>query len=397
MKYSFFKKNENILGIKTKKLNIKRILKIAIPVLILIAIITVILVYRNNESFREFFDVKILRKEISSENTLKIDLDSDVSNYLYAYDKYVSILSENVLKIYSNSDKPDNKLDVVITNPVYDSNNRFLCIGEKGGNKVYLINGTNIVWQKDIDGEISKVSVNRNGYVVISVSTSGYKTVLDIYNPKGEELFKTYLPTKYCLDMEISNDNKYLAIAETDTSGTILQTDIRTISIENAKNDPSNAFYEAYSDTNKEIITNIKYQNKNTLVCMFDDKIIKLGTENHDILELDSNTIFADIELENRVMKVEKHSMGLLQTEYKIKFINVENLAEHEYKLESLPKSIYTNENIIAINYGSVVEIVNSDGWLLKRYNSNKEVNSIELTDVLAAIVYHDRVEIVHF
>lgn len=45
-------------------------------------------------------------------------------------------------------------------------------------------------------------------------------------------MFKTYLSSSKAVDVAISNDNKHLAIAEVDTSGTIIQSSIKIISIE---------------------------------------------------------------------------------------------------------------------------------------------------------------------
>ena len=56
-----------------------------------------------------------------------------------------------------------------------------------------------------------------------------------MYDNKGDELFKTFLKSTRVVSTSISEDNKYLAIAEIDTSGTIIQSNIKIISIENGK------------------------------------------------------------------------------------------------------------------------------------------------------------------
>ena len=57
------------------------------------------------------------------------------------------LLNKNVLKQYTDSGTQASELEVHISNPIYSSNNRFLCIGETNGQRLYLISGGNIIWQ----------------------------------------------------------------------------------------------------------------------------------------------------------------------------------------------------------------------------------------------------------
>lgn len=397
MKYYMFKQKDKKTDFRTKKLNKKRVIKILFIIIFIAVIVCLLFEYKYNEQFREFFDVKILRKEISNENTIQIDLSSKTSPFVYTYYKYITILDKNQLEVYTNSTKPDFNIDVAISNPIYADNNRFLCIAEKSGNKAYLISGQNIVWQKDLEGEITKINLNKNGYVAIITSNSGYKTIITLYNPNGEELFKTYLPTTYAADVEISSDNKHLAIAEIDTSGTTMQTSIRIVSIENAKTNPEEAFIKTYDNENKSIITNLKYQDKNKLICMYDDKVVELQDKATELQKIETNTLFLDTELNNYIAKVVKQVGGVLKTDYYMYLTNLTTLKESPYKLNGIPKSIHCNSSVIAINYGTEIEIINTGGWLIRRYKSSlQEIKDISLTDSIVAIIYKDKVEIIN-
>ncbi len=73
-------------------------------------------------------------------------------------------------------------------------------------------------------------------------------------------MFKTYLSKTSVTDVTISEDNKYLAIAEIDTSGTLIQSNVKVISIEKAIADNANSSIESTfkSETGK-LITDLKY------------------------------------------------------------------------------------------------------------------------------------------
>ena len=397
MKYYTFNSKDKNIDLQTKKIKIGRIIKLILVLLLIALILTLVFQYRYNEEFREFFDVKILRKEISNENTIQIDISSKTSPTVYTYYKYVTILDKNILEVYTGSSKPDYTIDVTVSTPIYASNNRFLCIAEKGGGKAYLISGQNIIWQKDVEGQINSISVNKNGYVAIDTSSSGYKTIITLYNPTGEELFKTYLKTTYSADIEISNDNKYLAIAEVNTSSTSIQSNVKIVSIENAKNNREEAFINSYKDSNKSIILNLKYQDKNNLICMYNDKIISMQDEITELKNFDSNIAFADIELRGAFVEIAKQIGGILKADYYAYITDLNTFERTEYKLNGVPKAVYCNSDIIAINYGTEVEIINTGGWLLKRYRSSlQEINDIGIGTSVAAIVYKNKVEIVN-
>ena len=73
-------------------------------------------------------------------------------------------------------------------------------------------------------------------------------------------MFTTFLASTRAVDVSISNDNKYLAIAEVDTSGTMVQSYIRIMSIDKAEEDPTNATEKTYTSEAGRLITNVKYQ-----------------------------------------------------------------------------------------------------------------------------------------
>ena len=84
-------------------------------------------------------------------------------------------------------------------------------------------------------------------------------------------MFTQYLSTTRAIDVSISNDNRYLAIAEIDTSKTVLQSNVKIISIEKAEKNADDYLEKTYSSATGKLITNIRYQDKNKLVCMYTD------------------------------------------------------------------------------------------------------------------------------
>ena len=51
--------------------------------------------------------------------------------------------------------------------------------------------------------------------------------------------------------------------------------------------------------------------------------------------------------------------------------------------------------NNIALNLGNEVQIINSNGWLLKKYMSTNQIKSLVVGDSIAGIIYKNRIEII--
>ena len=137
------------------------------------------------------------------------------------------------------------------------------------------------MWDRSVEGNISQVTVNKNGYVAVTIVDTINKTVVAMYDNQGEHIFDVVLSSTRVVATSISDDNKYLAIAEVDTSGTVIQSNIKTVSIEDEKNkkESENPIKNVYSGNDNNLAINIKYQEKNKLLCMDSEKIFSIKTD----------------------------------------------------------------------------------------------------------------------
>lgn len=382
-----------------KKINKKKIIILIIITIILIATITTTIMYINNKTVRNWIDKNIFQKEKTQNNLPSIEIEDENNSNIYAFNKYIGILNKNNFKIYDNTGKKEKELTIEITKPIFSYNNRYLAIAEEKGQKLYSIADKEILWEREIEGNISQITINKNGYIAVTIVDTSYKTVVQLFDSQGNSLFKTLLSTTRVAATSISDDNKYLAIAQIDTSGTIIQSNIRVMSIEDAKNNSENAIKKVYNGENNDLITNIKYQEKNKLLCMYTDKINVIKTdETIDTLQeyKDKKVSFASIELSNASITIEEKSSGLFTADSVVNIINSENKSTSLYTAEAVTKEIYTSGNIIALNLGAEVEFINTSGWLVKRYTAEQEITNIALSNSVAGIIYRDKIEIIN-
>lgn len=379
-----------------KKMNKKKlIIAISIGIILLVVGVT-LLVYYSSSDARKFLDKYLFRKNISQENLPSIELDYDSNVSVFAYDKYICVLAENKLMEYNSSGKLENEIDLEINNPVYSVNNKYIAISEQNGTKLNLISGSEILWTKTLDGNISKINVNNNGYVSVILTGTTYKSVIATFDNNGNELFKTFRSTTTVVDTSISNDNKYLAFAEVNTSGTTIQSNIRVISIEN----PSESEIFSYSADSNKLIINIEYSGNDKIICMYDDEICMIQNGNSSSLmslnESGKNINFANINLENCIYRAIEENAGLFNTNTVLEIKNVNNDSTAVYTTEGAAKYIYSNNNVVAISLGQDIVFVNTIGWLLKSYSSTQEAQNVVIGNGIVGIVYSDRVGIIN-
>lgn len=390
-----FKQQE--LERKKNRNNKKLAIIIVIITIILILIITSI-IYNSNKNFRNFMDKYIFGKNITDEDVAIIEIDYDSNTNVISYGRYICILAENNLIQYNSSGKKEQEVKIEINNPIYNVNGRYLLIGEKESQKLYLISGSHVVWEKNVDGNLTKVNVNKNGYSSVIVSGTSHKSVIITYDDKGNELFKSYLSNTTAIDSCISQDNNYLGYAEINTSGTVIQSNIKIISIKEASEKNTEPEY-TYSAPQNSLILRMKYQDKNRLVCMYDDSIHTIES-NIDFklidLEEDQKITFGDIELTNFVYRTVEQSTGIFSADTIVEMTNITNQKENKYTVEGVAKSVASYDNIIAVNLGSEVDFINTSGWLVKRYISSQEIRNIVICDGLAGIIYRDKIELVN-
>lgn len=396
------KKDINLLYFnqdEVKTINKKKIIGVGILLVIICLILVIYLVYAANENFRAFMDANILNKSIEQDNLKSITLENYDNSNIFAYSKYIAILKDNTLTTYNSSGKIEAENNIQITNPITTSNGKYLIIAEQDSSKIYLLKDNNIRWEKTLEGNISRISVNSSGYSAIILKGTAYKSVVLLLDDSGNEMFKYYMSSTIAVDASISEDNKYVGIAEVNTSGTLIQSNIKILSIAKAKENPTEAIVYTYNAPLNSLVLNIKYQNKNKLVCEYDNEIHVIK-DNVDTKLTDINTdqekiTYYSIELDNNIVKNVEENASLFATNTAIKIINSTTQKENTYKFEGVIKEMYCSGSKIALNLGSEIHFVDTNGWLIKKYTSNQEVRKIVISNEVAGIIYRNKIELI--
>lgn len=373
---------------KNKK--VKKIVILSILSVLILAIIVLISMYFGNIDFRYLVNKNILKKELGERDLSYIDLNDKENSYIFAYGKNVAVLNENVLTIYNDSAKKISEIEVSVSAPVYMSKDNYLALSDENSGNVYLIRNDSLIWKKTIEGNVSQIAINKQGEVAIVVTGTTYKSVIEMFDYKGEEVFKTFLSTNYSTDVSLSDNGNYLSFVEVDTSGTSIVSKIKTISIDKAKESPSEAIINNYSFEKGELVVNIEYVN-NDMFCMADNAVYVLKDGNiNKKFDINDKISFVDVDLNGYVCRINDNAED---EKHELEIYNENSDKPSVYLIDEAVKNIYCNNRVVAVNLGNEVDFVNMSGWLIKRFTPLQNIKDIEMGNGIAAIVYKDRVE----
>ncbi len=384
------KSNKKTVKINTKGRNIFLLFSIVVT--------SLILAYILSPEVRFFVEKKILGKYINDENATEIYINAQNNPKIMAYDDNIAILERGELTVYNKAGQQTNikeKLNIPMATPIYKTNGKHLVLVEKKGKKVFLINDSKIKWNRELDFNINNVNVNENGYVVVTGSNNIYKSIVAVISNEGDELFIIYISSNIVVDAEISNDNKILAIAEVNYSKPIVESIIKYVSVDKAINEPEKSTIKTYKQN--KLIIDIAFKNKDILFAHYSKDIYKYTKEKEEkIYDVSENTQFIDLRSGKNIVVLEQVKEGIFSGEYQLTIINDTGRAKSIYKIgKFVPKELKISMNYIAVNLGQEAIFLTIDGWEKKKYDSNKEIREIILSDKVGVVLYKNSIHII--
>lgn len=363
--------------------------KYIIILIVFICICFLSIGYFNYEKILAFFEDR--EWEIAeSFMTIKKDSISQVEA-----GKELLLLTDTTLELYGNDGKKTYTENIITPSILCHSCEEYMVVATQDTNTIYLIRGSEIVWKNSFSWSILNVSVNKNGYVTIIYLQGGYKCI-KIFKPTGEEMFTTYLASTYALDVEMSYDNKTLYIAEIDTEGIKIKSNIKIIPISELETN-KNPTVETILIGTDTLITDIEYTNKNELLILTDTGMFSINSEKtlKELGKFDvKTTVLSSIKDISTPVIIEKKSTGIFTNETNLKILKEETL---EIAIEQTPQGIDTMNDIIALNLGDKVVFLNTNGKVVKRFELEKQLSAIKLYNKgsVAALVFRDRIELI--
>lgn len=166
---------------KKSKINKKKLLIIIAVSLVILLLLILIILYNSVRGYREWVDINIFNKQVYQDSANTIEFQ-DENAKVCAFNNNIGVLSKNQFMIYNSSGNKETSIDMQITNPLFCSSSRYLAVAQKTGKKLYVLEDKKIKWETNVEGEISQVHINKNGYVAVVITGTSYKTVITVFD-----------------------------------------------------------------------------------------------------------------------------------------------------------------------------------------------------------------------
>ena len=130
---------------------------------------------------------------------------------------------------------------------------------------------------------------------------------------------------------------------------------------------------------------------------MCDEKIYSLKDGNlNSISEIsEENITFAGIKLSKSIFRIVEQVNGINNQNTNVEIKNTSNNNSYLYIINGIAKEVYSQDGVIAVNLGSEVYFVSENGWLMKKYVSQQEINNVVISDKIVGIIYRNKIEII--
>ncbi len=374
----------------------KKAYKIIIGILLLI-FLTFILLYNYNYSFRKTINSYMSYGSIDSNNAIMLNIDQNTIDYIVGTDNYFAVLKQNNVIGYV-TDKQYFSYPLSATTVISSTAGDYLLLAEKADKKVYLFNNNNLIYEKDVGGNITQITVNKNGYVAVAMYKDGYRSVIIVYNDKGEEIFTTYYKATYASCIRLLDNNRKMAIVEVDTSGIKIASSIKFIEIDKLVEGNSVITTSKEIDT---LITDMEFVTNDTVMYLTDSivKEVNLLGEKKDILDISNNDILnVDIGLKNCIVRTEKVKKGIFNNSTDVIIVNRNNEEIGRYNVDGVVKLLKTYRDKIVVSIGQELYFLNSYGRPIKKYVSDTDIKDVIIYKggSMAALIYRNKIEIIY-
>jgi len=316
-------------------------------------------------------------------NVIKIDTktlaDTKETEFVIGYGKHNNLVCVGELVVFDNDGylewrnqkgevvyKNDTKMD----SPLIRANHDYLVVAESNGNRFEVYNNQRLVWRGVVGGSILNVDINENGYVSVIRKYTGYKSAIEVFDKIGNKLFYALRASNMIINAIVLSDNKTTLLNSINSNGCALETVVEYL-------DGQGKSINKFVLDNTILLKILSLEDGGSVLSssnqvFFVDSSGKRKTQRkfdyvQSIAALNANTVaVAGISSE----KAENSA-------HVVQFINDNNEGENTLDFGSSIKSMIAQNDVVAVNLGRKVMVVNRHGRVLGGTTLGSEVLNI--------------------
>jgi hypothetical protein len=303
-----------------------------------------------------------------------IDIDAEEKSVFNIYKNDIIISGKHGVEAIDKNGNMSWSIPVSFSDIDMNVKNDYALAVDKGDKEAILIHNGQVKTNVKTQETIIMARLNNNGYFALITEERGYKGRLVVYNPEGTELFTNY-SVNNIIDVDISNDNKRIAICTLDPGSGKVSGCI-TFYYLNSEQPYSGVLLE---DT---LLASIKFY-KNRLIAVGDDKLVGFNSEGTKDWELkfepgeiagfnvDSDNMIVIITDENRNRNFFSNNI--------VKIIDPNGKVRGSYNAGARVSALSVLDDVIALGIKREVSILNSKGDIIAETEFSKDIVELKV------------------
>ncbi len=318
-------------------------------------------------------------------SSAEFDYDANLNVAFGTHKGYVVKCSrDNIIYLDSNGNEQWT-YPLSLNNPVLKTAGSYLLVADYGAKSLLTFSGKEMRWEKELDNNIINADINSKGYVTVVHGEERSRGAVSVYNRQGMNCFTIGKAENFILSSKVSSKAKSVFINSIDTSGISMNTVLE------------------FADLSGKMLNN-KIVKENTVFpsvwFMENDSLLAVGDSMFMILDKDfkeklqqtvNGKIFSSCIADGKYAVIAanpEETTGIFESGSSGIWVydtNGEKISEYNIKGEV--RNINSYNDVIAVNSGNKLRIIDLGGELLAEYSSNediKEVFFINRREVLA-------------
>ncbi len=285
------------------------------------------------------------------------------------------VINKTGISEYTTSKNPIWVKEMNISNPIIATDGERFVISEAGGKKVMAFYNRTLLWEKECQGTVNKVFINKSGYVGVIFSQTGYKSGFLFFDPEGNEICTKLFAKTSLIDLDISDKGNLVAMIEADATTATLSSAISFMS-----NQGEIVYSSIESDT---LLAGIRFLDASNVIAVGDNKLIKID-KNYDKTVLDDfkDKTVSGINLENsdRIIEVYRTANSIFADKSTIDILNINNKKTGTGEVSGVVKAVESSGKTIAIVLADRIDFLDISGKYLNSLNISGKYKSMKLT-----------------
>ncbi len=258
-----------------------------------------------------------------------------------------------------------------LATPCVQANGNYTLIFDRGGKTLATYNGSAKIAEITTEQKIITAKINPAGYIALVTDEVGYKAKIEVYNQRGQVVYKWMLGENHPVDVDISPDCKQLVAATLCTSSGKISGTITFVDIDKEK---------VISETKRDdsLLISVKYSKNGSLIALGEGELLGFNQkgENKWNVNFDGRTL-QSFDLSN-----DSNIVLALTGSRNNTFVDVYDYngkKRGEYVSDFQIKSLDVNDGTIAVSQQRDIKLLNFKGKVKSQKTVQKDVRDIIL------------------